>query len=146
MMRNNERNFFSQSPSIIESERTSVWRRKIIEDVRSDLGSKDDKEEDVRSLEGFDCYEPSVFNGSTIKSEGSWIRHVDIQSSMNSVPVDLNKDTTKPIPGQIVVSESKEKDSSPKIQSYMNSLPEDLGKDTTEPISDEIVKSKSKGS
>jgi len=84
------------------------------EDVKSDTGSKGDLEQDdVHSTEGSDYLEPSVFNGSTIKSEGTWIQRAnttDIQSRMTGLQtIDLEKDIQIPIPGQIIVNESRSK-------------------------------------
>lgn len=119
MMRHNQPDsrlgdILSHNSGTIESERTSVWKKRISEDVKSDFGSKDDAQEayDIRSVEGSYCHEHSVFNGSTIKSEGSWIQRAktfDIYTKKtNEILADLEKDKITPIPGQIVVSESKE--------------------------------------
>ena len=52
------------NPSTIQSESTSVWRKRIDFDTRSNA--------DVSEF-----HLPSVFNGSTIKSEGSWARRCE---------------------------------------------------------------------
>jgi len=105
---------FSQNHGSIQTERTSVWKRRINEDVKSDTGSRCDLEQDdEHSTEGSDYFEPSVFNGSTIKSEGTWIRRAnttDLQSRITGLQtVDLENDIHTPIPGQIIVNESRSK-------------------------------------
>jgi len=108
----------SQNSHTSYSERTAVGEKRMNGDIINNIESKEGLGgDDVHSTEGSDCHEPSVFNGSTIKSEGSWIQRVttlDIQSKMNSIPVNSEKDTPKIIPGEILVTESKESNPSPK--------------------------------
>lgn len=111
---------FSRNSHTIQSEKTSAWNKRINEDTGNNFGSKQGLEEiDVHSTEGPDYHEPSVFDGSTMKSEGSWIQRaaaIDIQSHIDSAPESLENDAPKTIPGEILVNESRDSNPSPRSE------------------------------
>lgn len=82
--------------STIQSGKTSAWRKR--------MQNETEQEEDVASQ----IYPNSVFQASTIKSEGSWIRRTALPTSaLQSSVLDIDFFEDKPIPDHVMCVQSQ---------------------------------------
>jgi len=93
-------------PSTIQSERTSVWRKRM-----ENLLMEGDFDGTISEK-----YPQSAFNASTIKSNGSWVRRTAIPTMTQQGSVmDMDFFEEKPIPDQIMCVKSDSNDSKQEI-------------------------------
>ncbi len=89
------------NPSTIQTEKTSIWRKRM-ENILEEEGE----------VEGVSqIYPNSVFQASTIRSEGSWMRRTALPTTkMQSSVMDIDYFEEKPIPDHVMCVQSESRD------------------------------------
>ena len=117
------------NPSTINTEKTSVWKKRM-----ESVLLNEEYEGNVSVV-----YPQSVFNQSTIVSEGTWVRRTAVPTlNKQSSVMDIDFFDDKPIPAHVMCYESKRKNEVEK--EVVNESETDVDTDVVKDIVMEVVK------